>query len=83
MLTIETLTVAASWFAMVWFASAALMLIVVQALLPRAWEQVRAHPPHGPQWAYALWYKRERVYGALMGVSLLLGALAALIFLLR
>ncbi len=70
------------WFMLVWWVSAGLFVIVMQFFLPRAWEQIRAHPPHGPPWAHALWYRRGRVYGVLMAVSLLLGALAAAIYLL-
>ncbi len=70
------------WFTLVWFVSSGAMVILVQFLLPRAWEQIRANPPHGPRWAYSLWYRRERLYGAMMLLALALGTLAAGIFLL-
>jgi hypothetical protein len=72
-----------AWFSLPWFAFAALSVIVVQGLLPRAWEAIRANPPHGPNWAHTLWTKRAQVYGALMALSLLVGALFGLLALLN
>lgn len=72
---------AIGWFTLVWFAAAGTMVILTQFLLPRAWEAIRAHPPHGPAWAHALWYRRAQVYGTMMGLALALGALAATIYL--
>lgn len=72
---------AVGWLGLVWFASAGTMVILAQFFLPRAWEAIRAHPPHGPGWAYALWYRRSHVYGAMMILALLLGVLAAGLFL--
>ncbi|MGH2545091.1 MAG: hypothetical protein ACRDIB_20060 [Ardenticatenaceae bacterium] len=69
------------WFGLVWFFTAGLSVILVQFLLPYAWRQIRAQPPHGPPWAHTLWYKRTQVYGALMALSLALGAVAAALFL--
>jgi hypothetical protein len=71
------------WFTLIWFVSTGLMLIVLQALLPYAWEQIRTQPPHGPAWAHALWYRRSEVYGTIVTIALLLGALAALTYLLN
>ncbi len=76
LLLFESLVVAGAWFGLVWFASSALLVIIMQALLPRAWKQIRAQPPHGPDWAYNLWYERNRVYGGIMAVSLGFGLLA-------
>ncbi len=70
------------WFSLVWFVSTGLMLIVLQVLLPQAWNQLRAQPPHGPKWAYRLWYQRSQVYGAIVTLALVLGSIAALTFLL-
>jgi hypothetical protein len=70
------------WFTLVWFVSAGLFVIVMQFLLPLAWKEIRANPPSGPEWAHMLWYRRERVYGALMSLALALGTLAAALFLL-
>ena len=70
------------WFTLVWFASAGVGVIVLQFFLPRAWEAIRAHPPHGPDWARTLWYDRRRVYGGVMAASLALGGVAALLSLL-
>jgi hypothetical protein len=67
-------------FGLVWFATSGLFVILVQALLPRAWDAIRANPPHGPDWAYTLWYRRSTVYGGLMALSLLLAALATLLY---
>lgn len=75
--TIESLVTAGAWFGMIWFASSGLLVIIMQALLPRAWKQIRAQPPHGPDWAYNLWYERSRVYGGIMTISLGLGLIAA------
>ena len=76
LLLFESLVVAGSWFGLVWCASSGLLVILMQALLPHAWKQIRAQPPHGPDWAYNLWYERNRVYGGIMTISLLLGLLA-------
>lgn len=76
LLLFESLVVAGAWFGLVWFASSGLLVIIMQALLPRAWKQIRAQPPHGPDWAYNLWYERNRVYGGMMTISLGLGLLA-------
>lgn len=69
-----------AWFTLVWFAASGLSLIVLQLLLPRAWEAIRAAPPSGPPWAQFLWYRRGRVYGATMIFAILLGGLAALLY---
>lgn len=69
------------WFGMVWFTSAALFVISMQFLLPRAWNQIRARPPHGPGWAHTLWYRRRQVYGFMMTLSVALGIGAAALFL--
>lgn len=79
---IERLTIALGWFSMVWFASAALFVIVAQAFLPRAWKAIRAHPPHGPDWARTLWYRRAALYGWLMALAVALGIVAAALYLL-
>ena len=76
-MTIETLWKAFGWFWLGWWVSAGLMVLLLQLLLPRAWEAIRAAPPHGPAWAQTLWYGRTRVYGGIMALALLIGALAA------
>ena len=81
-MTIEHLWNALGWFWLLWWGSAGLMVLALQFLLPRAFEAVRAAPPRGPSWAHRLWYGRERVYGALMALSLLFGAVAAASYLL-
>ncbi|MGB0388351.1 MAG: hypothetical protein ACPGWR_26325 [Ardenticatenaceae bacterium] len=72
----ESLVIAGSWFGLVWFATSALLVIMMQALLPSAWKQIRARPPHGPGLANALWNHRSRVYGTIMTLSLALGVMA-------
>jgi hypothetical protein len=69
------------WFTLVWFVSTGVMLIVLQTMLPYAWKQLRAQPPHGPGWAYTLWYRRSQLYGAIVTLALLFGGIAALIYL--
>jgi hypothetical protein len=78
----EVLWITFGWFTLVWFVSTGLMLIVLQALLPYAWNQLRAQPPRGPDWAYTLWYQRSQVYGAIVTLALVFGAIAALTYLL-
>lgn len=70
-----------SWFSMVAFVSIGISLIVLQFLLPLAWNQIRANPPKGAGWAHALWYGRDRIYGAVLGMSVLLGFIAAGLYL--
>lgn len=79
---IETLSIAASWFSMVWFATTGILLIITQALLPRAWEAIRTNPPHGPSWAHNLWYGRTSVYAGISIFSITLGLIAAILYLL-
>ena len=79
---LETLTIAVSWFSMVWFATTGILLIITQALLPRAWEAIRANPPHGPGWAHSLWYGRSKVYARISIFAITLGIIAALLYLL-
>jgi hypothetical protein len=71
-----------SWFAMVWFVSTGISLIVLQLLLPLAWSQIRANPPKGAGWAHALWYERQRIYTIVLFACVLLGLLAAGVYLL-
>lgn len=77
----ETLFTTFSWFAMVAFVSIGLSLILLQLLLPMAWNQIRANPPKGTGWAHRLWYQRERIYGAVLALCLLLGLIAAGLYL--
>lgn len=69
------------WFSLVWFTTTGLLLILLQALLPLAWQQIRAQPPHGPAWAHTLWYQRGRIYGTIVLLALVAGIVAALLFL--
>lgn len=66
-----------AWFALGWFVSAGLMALLMQLLLPRAWDAIRAAPPRGPGWANSLWYGREKIYGGVMALALLIGVLTA------
>lgn len=77
---IERLWIVFAWFSMTWFASTVVSLLVLQFLLPAAWNQIRANPPHGPAWAHTLWYDRERVYGTIVTLCLLLGVIAGLLY---
>jgi hypothetical protein len=77
----ETIFTTISWFSMVAFVSIGISLIVLQFLLPMAWNQIRANPPTGTGWAHSLWYGRDKVYGAVLGVCVLLGIIAAGLYL--
>lgn len=76
----ERLLTTFSWFAMVWFTTTGLSLIVLQFLLPAAANQIRANPPTGAGWAHSLWYGRERIYAVVLSVCILLGLLAAALY---
>ena len=77
----ETIFTTFSWFSMVAFVSIGLSLIVLQVLLPMAWDQIRATPPKGTGWAHRLWYGRDRVYGIVLALCVLLGFIAAGLYL--
>ena len=77
----ERLVIGVSWFALVWFASSGLLLIMMQALLPRGWEQIRARPPSArPGWAYALWSRQREVYGGVMFLAFMIGVVVSILY---
>ncbi|HBY92622.1 MAG: hypothetical protein M5U01_29415 [Ardenticatenaceae bacterium] len=78
-MSLQTFILALSWFALVFFAVGGLLLILAQSLLPAAQEAIKAHPPHGPEWARRVWYQRVRGYSVLLIVAAAAGLLAFLV----
>lgn len=78
-MSLEALSFALAWFSLVFFAVGGLLLIVAQSLLPAAQEAIKAQPPHGPEWARLLWYRRVRVYSLVLLGAAAVGLVASLI----
>lgn len=78
-MSLEALIVAASWFALIFFAGGGLLLILAQSLLPTAQEAIKRQPPRGPEWARRVWHGRVRMYSALLFTAAAAGLLAFVI----